>query len=80
LPRAIETRWHWLQRTELRTIAFRAILTGAFGYPPELAAPVVSQEIETALAGGMQFEEIRLVFYDADDLKVFLRSHNFTSR
>jgi O-acetyl-ADP-ribose deacetylase (regulator of RNase III) len=61
----------------LRTIAFPAISTGAFGYPAELAAPVVSEAIEAVLNDGTQMDEIRLVFYGADDLRVFLQNQTF---
>jgi O-acetyl-ADP-ribose deacetylase (regulator of RNase III) len=64
----------------LRTIAFPAISTGAFGYPPELAAPVVSETIESVLTAGTQMDEVRLVFYDSADLKLFLQNQRFTSR
>ena len=64
----------------LRLIAFPAISTGAFGYPPELAAPVVSETIETVLNAGTQVDEVRLVFYEAADVKLFLRHQRFTSR
>jgi O-acetyl-ADP-ribose deacetylase (regulator of RNase III) len=64
----------------LRTIAFPAISTGAFGYPPELAAPVVSETIESVLNAGTQMDEVRLVFYEAADVKLFLQNHKFTSR
>src|SRR6267378_4342279 len=44
----------------LRSIAFPAISTGAFGYPPEQAAPVVSETIESVLIAGTLVEQVRL--------------------
>jgi O-acetyl-ADP-ribose deacetylase (regulator of RNase III) len=44
-----------------RTIAFPALSTGIYGYPPEQAAPIAvsaAREVED------RFEEIRLVFLD----------------
>jgi len=64
----------------LRTIAFPAISTGAFGYPPELAAPVVSETIESVLNSGSQLQQVRLVFYETADVKLFLQNQRFTSR
>jgi O-acetyl-ADP-ribose deacetylase (regulator of RNase III) len=64
----------------LRSIAFPAISTGAFGYPPELAAPVVSETIESVLNAGTQMDEVRLVFYETADVKLFLQNQKFTSR
>jgi len=64
----------------LRTIAFPAISTGAFGYPPEMAALVVSETIESFLDGGTQLDKVRLVFYETADVKLFLQNQRFTSR
>ena len=64
---------------QLRSIAFPAISTGAFGYPREEAAPVVSQTIESALASRSIIQQIRLVFYDLDDARVFLKNQKFRS-
>jgi len=63
-----------------RTIAFPAISTGVYGYPRHLAAPVVSKAIESALAAETVVEQVRLVFYQADDAQVFLKNQQFSSR
>src|ERR1700686_4779540 len=47
----------------LRSIAFPAISTGAYGYPPERAAPVVSETVEAVLAAGSPVEQVLLVFF-----------------
>lgn len=62
----------------LRSVAFPAISTGAFGYPPELAAPVVSETIESVLSAVTPVEQVRLVFYDAQDARIFLKNQRFT--
>jgi O-acetyl-ADP-ribose deacetylase len=62
----------------LRSIAFPAISTGAYGYPPELAAPVVSEAIEPVLSAGSPLEHIRLVFFNEDDARTFLKNQTFT--
>jgi O-acetyl-ADP-ribose deacetylase (regulator of RNase III) len=64
---------------KLRSIAFPAISTGAFGYPREQAARVVSETIESVLRSGTVVDHVRLVFYEADDAHVFLKHHQFTT-
>jgi O-acetyl-ADP-ribose deacetylase (regulator of RNase III) len=56
----------------LGTVAFPAISTGAFGYPHVEAARVASRAIALALRGAPGIHEVRLVFYSAPDLAVFL--------
>ncbi|HEY8714245.1 MAG TPA: O-acetyl-ADP-ribose deacetylase [Candidatus Acidoferrum sp.] len=63
----------------LRSMAFPAISTGAFGYPPELAAPVVSQTLESFLVGEPSLKDVRLVFYKPVDARLFLRNQTFTA-
>jgi O-acetyl-ADP-ribose deacetylase (regulator of RNase III) len=62
----------------LRSIAFPAISTGAFGYPPEKAAPLVSETIESVLMKGTLVEQVHLVFFDMHDATLFLANHRFT--
>jgi O-acetyl-ADP-ribose deacetylase (regulator of RNase III) len=63
----------------LRTIAFPAISTGAYGYPPDRAAPVVSKAIESVLTTGTPIEQVRLVFFNEADARTFLRHQTFTA-
>jgi O-acetyl-ADP-ribose deacetylase (regulator of RNase III) len=63
-----------------RSIAFPAISTGVYGYPRQLAAPVVSKTIESALAAGTVVQQVRLVFYQPDDAQVFLKNQQFSLR
>lgn len=65
---------------ELRSIAFPAISTGVYAYPRDEAAVVASEAIETALRDARAIEEVRLVFFDAEDAAVFLRNHKFSGR
>jgi O-acetyl-ADP-ribose deacetylase len=62
-----------------RSIAFPAISTGAYGYPPDRAAPVVSEAIESVLSAGSPLEHVRLVFFNEDDARTFLKHHKFTA-
>jgi O-acetyl-ADP-ribose deacetylase len=63
----------------LRSIAFPAISTGAYGYPAERAASVVSETIESVLSAGTPVEHVRLVFFKEDDARTFLRHQTFTA-
>ena len=56
----------------LRSIAFPAISTGA-------AAPVVSETIESVLIAGTLVEQVRLVFYETEDARLFLENQRFTT-
>ena len=62
---------------QLQSIAFPAISTGAYGYPREQAAPVVSSTIESFLRSPSSVAEVRLVFFDSSDAQIFLRYHSF---
>ncbi|HWQ24870.1 MAG TPA: macro domain-containing protein, partial [Gaiellaceae bacterium] len=44
-----------------RTVAFPALSTGVYGYPPELAAPVAVRAVRELED---RFDEIRFVFLD----------------
>lgn len=56
----------------LKSIAFPAISTGIYGYPPAAAAKVVGRALCDFLAQDLHFEEIRLVFFSQKDLQQFL--------
>ena len=62
----------------LATIAFPAISTGVYGYPRNEAAGVSSRAIENFLRSEPAIEEVRLVFFAAEDAEVFLKHHAFT--
>ena len=62
----------------LTSVAFPAISTGAFGYPPVEAAEISSRTIENFLSTDLQLQEVRLVFLQQHDAKVFLRNQKFT--
>jgi O-acetyl-ADP-ribose deacetylase (regulator of RNase III) len=63
----------------LRSIAFPAISTGAYGYPPDRAAPVVSETIESVLSAGSPVEQVRLVFFNETDARTFLKHQTFST-
>ena len=62
----------------LKTIAFPAISTGIYGYPPNEAAVVSSKAIEEFLGGDASLDEVRLVFFSSTDAEAFLKNHVFT--
>jgi O-acetyl-ADP-ribose deacetylase len=64
---------------KLKTIAFPAISTGIYGYPPDEAAKVSSATIEKFLGSDASIQEVRLVFFSATDADVFLKNQAFTA-
>jgi O-acetyl-ADP-ribose deacetylase (regulator of RNase III) len=62
----------------LTSVAFPAISTGVYGYPPDQAAEVSSRTIENFLATDRQLNEVRLVFFQARDAEVFLQHQKFS--
>jgi len=62
----------------LQTIAFPAISTGAYGYPREEAAPVVSAAVAAFLAEPSSISRVFLVFFDASDARIFLENQSFS--
>jgi O-acetyl-ADP-ribose deacetylase (regulator of RNase III) len=62
----------------LKTIAFPAISTGIYGYPPHEAARVSSEAIEAFLKDDKSIQEVRLVFFSRADADIFLQHHAFT--
>ena len=61
----------------LKTIAFPAVSTGIYGYPPAEAARVSSSEIRKFLESGAELEEVRLIFFSPPDLQTFLENQSF---
>src|SRR5438876_2284556 len=62
----------------LTSIAFPAISTGVYGYPLEEAAEVASKAIENFLSSDRQLKEVRLVFFQDRDGKVFREHQKFS--
>ena len=62
----------------LTSVAFPAISTGVFGYPPAEAAEVSSRTIENFLATDRQLKEVRLVFFQPRDAETFLQNQKFS--
>jgi O-acetyl-ADP-ribose deacetylase (regulator of RNase III) len=64
----------------LKSIAFPAISTGAFGYPQHEAAKVSSEVIANYLETDSQISEVRLVFLQLGDANKFLKHQKFLPR
>jgi O-acetyl-ADP-ribose deacetylase (regulator of RNase III) len=64
-------------QNEIGSIAFPAISTGAFGYPPDEAAAVASLATKSFLNSDTNIREVRLVFYGEGDKRIFLQNHKF---
>ncbi len=63
---------------DISTVAFPAISTGVYGYPPDEAAAVSSHAIERALDSHSSIREVRLVFFQESDAETFLQHQVFT--
>ena len=59
-------------RAGVREMAFPAISTGVYGYPPALAAREVLAAVEQVLAGRPLPERVHLLFFSAADQTTFL--------
>jgi O-acetyl-ADP-ribose deacetylase len=65
------------QARSFESIAFPAISTGAFGYPRAEAAEVASKALAEVLAAPGSVRDVRLVFYSAAELAVFVEHQRF---
>ena len=61
----------------ISSIAFPSISTGAYGYPKHEAAEIASQSIKDFLSADNQIQEVRLVFFQHRDARVFLEYQKF---
>ena len=59
------------------SIAFPSISTGAYGYPKPEAAAISSRAIKDFLNADNQIREVRLVFFQPGDARVFLEYQEF---
>ncbi len=57
----------------LRSLAFPCISTGAYGYPPELAAQVAVTTVREALAAHPGLEQVMFCCFAASDLLLYQR-------
>jgi len=65
------------RRHDVSSIAFPSISTGAYGYPKPQAAKIASATIKHFLSADQQIEQVRLVFFQEPDARVFREHHEF---
>lgn len=65
------------RRHAMSSVAFPSISTGAFGYPKPEAAKVSSTAIKQFLSTDEQVKQVRLVFFQQRDARVFLQYQEF---
>ena len=68
---------HLASQYAVSSIAFPSISTGAFGYPKPEAAVISSRTIKDFLSTDNQIHEVRLVFFQPSDARVFLEYQEF---
>jgi O-acetyl-ADP-ribose deacetylase (regulator of RNase III) len=56
----------------VHSVAFPAISTGAYGYPPEEAAPVAVAAAVEALKSATQIAQVRFVLFDTSTLRAYI--------
>jgi O-acetyl-ADP-ribose deacetylase (regulator of RNase III) len=64
-------------KRSLISLAFPSISTGAYAYPREEAAAVASRTIQEVLTAETSLTDLRLVFFQQRDLRVFLANQEF---
>ena len=62
---------------DVSSIAFPSISTGAYGYPKPEAAQIASARIKHFLTADQQIQQVRLVFFQQRDARVFHEYHEF---
>jgi O-acetyl-ADP-ribose deacetylase (regulator of RNase III) len=62
---------------DCKTIAFPAISTGIYGYPKDQAAEISSIAVKEFLAENDSIEEVRFIFFNEFEAKVFLQNQKF---
>lgn len=59
------------QEKGISTIAFPAISTGAYGYPPEDAAKIALETVRDAVQDDISLQEVRFVLHTEDMKKIY---------
>lgn len=62
---------------DVSTIAFPSISTGAYGYPKQEAAKIASAAIKHFLTADQQIQQVRLIFFQPRDARVFRECQEF---
>lgn len=77
-PELLASAYRWSLRLArergLKTIAFPAISTGAYGFPIEQAAPIALRTALEHVRDGTTLEEVLFVLFSARDLEAYERA------
>jgi O-acetyl-ADP-ribose deacetylase (regulator of RNase III) len=60
-------------RLQAASIAFPGISTGAYGFPPALAAPIAIRSVRQAAKAGTSVESVTFCCYSDNDLSIYRR-------
>ncbi len=63
--------------SNLTTISFPSISTGAFGYPRHEAAPIASHAIKFFLESVKNIKQVNLIFFSSADAEKFAKHQDF---
>jgi O-acetyl-ADP-ribose deacetylase len=63
------------EQHSIKTIAFPAISTGAYGFPKDRAARIALREIRDFLESGSNLERVLLVCFSADDYQCYREAY-----
>ena len=74
LANAYRSSLRLADRLGLLSVAFPAISTGVYGYPPEAAASVAVSTVIDELARALSLHEARFVLYNPEMLSIFLQA------
>jgi O-acetyl-ADP-ribose deacetylase (regulator of RNase III) len=61
----------------LNTVAFPAISTGVYGFPPERAAKIVSRVLKEYFSKTPKLSLVKLVFFTSRDYDIFVSNAEF---
>lgn len=59
------------RENDIRTVAFPAISTGVYGYPPRPATEIAVTEVARALENDAVMEQVVFVCFSADSLRIY---------
>lgn len=65
------------EKLDVKTIAFPAISTGVYGFPPDRAAKIVSRTLKEYFEKPHKIKLVRLIFYSYKDYEIFISNAEF---
>ena len=73
-PEALRSAYRVADAAGVHELAFPALSTGIFGYPPQLAAAEAAEAIRCHLEASGRPKAVFLVFFRPDDADIFAQS------